>query len=104
MHVFTDSKVALRDAVTRPNKRLSSWELLDGAERNRALKAELDRQRAKAQKKEVHVCPPSIHWAHPRHRLGVDVTKLIGTGKAKICGVSCAQSPAWIFGKIVYIP
>jgi hypothetical protein len=53
MHVFTDSKVALRDAVTRPNKRLSSWELLDGAERNRALKAELDRQRAKAQKKEV---------------------------------------------------
>jgi hypothetical protein len=53
MHVFTDSKVALRDAVTRPNKRLSSWELLDGAERNRALKADLDRQRAKAQKKEV---------------------------------------------------
>jgi hypothetical protein len=27
MHVFTDSKVALRDAVTRPSKRLSSWEL-----------------------------------------------------------------------------
>jgi hypothetical protein len=25
MHVFTDSKVALRDAVTRPSKRLSSW-------------------------------------------------------------------------------
>ena len=25
----------------------------------------------------VDVCPPSIHWAHPRHRLGVDVTKLI---------------------------
>jgi hypothetical protein len=27
MHVFTDSKVALRDAVTRPSKRLSSWEV-----------------------------------------------------------------------------
>ena len=42
MHVFTDSKVALRDAVTRPSKRLSSWELLD--------LAELDRQRAKPKK------------------------------------------------------
>ena len=49
MHLFTDSKVALRDAVTRPSKRLSSWELVDGAEKDRALKAELDRQRAKAQ-------------------------------------------------------
>jgi conjugative relaxase-like TrwC/TraI family protein len=50
MHLFTDSKVALRDAVTRPSKRISSWELLDGAEKDRALKSELDRQRAKAQK------------------------------------------------------
>ena len=40
MHVFTDSKVALRDAVTRPSKRLSSWELVKGAEKDRALKAE----------------------------------------------------------------
>jgi len=39
MHVFTDSKVALREAITRPSKRLSSWELLS--------LAELDRQRAK---------------------------------------------------------
>jgi len=44
MHVFTDSKVALRDAVTRPSKRLSSWELLDLSEQDRALKAELARQ------------------------------------------------------------
>ena len=49
MHVFTDSKVALRDAVIRPSKRLSSWELLDLPEKDRALKAELDRQRAKQQ-------------------------------------------------------
>ena len=49
MHVFTDSKVALRDAVTRPSKRLSSWELLNFAEKDRALKAELDRQQAKEQ-------------------------------------------------------
>jgi ATP-dependent exoDNAse (exonuclease V) alpha subunit len=52
MHLFTDSKVALRDAVTRPSKRLSSRELFDGAEKDRALKAELDRQRAKAQKQQ----------------------------------------------------
>jgi hypothetical protein len=49
MHVFTDSKVALRDAVTRPSKQLSSWELLTLAKKDRALKAELDRQRAKEQ-------------------------------------------------------
>src|SRR6202035_4203236 len=47
MYVFTDNKVALRDAVTRPSKRLSSWELLNLAEKERALKAELDRQQAK---------------------------------------------------------
>ena len=29
MHVFTDSKVALRDVVTRPSKRLFSWELFE---------------------------------------------------------------------------
>ena len=34
MHVFTDSKVALREAVTRSSKRLSFWELLDGAEKD----------------------------------------------------------------------
>jgi len=49
MHVSTDSKVALRDAVTRPSKRLSSWELLNSAEKDRALKAELDRQWTKEQ-------------------------------------------------------
>ena len=49
MHVFTDSKVALRDAVTRPSKRLSSWELLNVAEKDRVLKAELDRQPAREQ-------------------------------------------------------
>jgi hypothetical protein len=49
MHVFTDSKVSLREAVTRPSKRLSSWELLNLAEKDIALKAELDRRRAKQQ-------------------------------------------------------
>src|SRR5262249_8727848 len=52
MYVFTDSKVALREAVTRPSKRLSSWELIDGAAKDRALKVELDRQQAKAQEEQ----------------------------------------------------
>jgi ATP-dependent exoDNAse (exonuclease V) alpha subunit len=52
MHIFTDSKVALRDAVTRPSKRLSYWELANGAEKDRALRAELDRQATKAGKKQ----------------------------------------------------
>jgi hypothetical protein len=55
MHIFTDSKVALRDAVTRPSKRLSSWELLDLAEQDRTLKAELPRQRAKPKKQQQEV-------------------------------------------------
>jgi hypothetical protein len=55
MHVFTDSKVALRDAVTRPSKRLSSWELVDEVNKDSALKAELDRQRAKAQKQQQEI-------------------------------------------------
>jgi hypothetical protein len=30
MHLFTDSKVALREAVTRKSARLSPWELIGG--------------------------------------------------------------------------
>ena len=30
MHLFTDSKVALREAVTRKSARLSPWELIAG--------------------------------------------------------------------------
>jgi hypothetical protein len=51
MLVFTDSKVALRDAVTRPSRRLSFWELGAAAEKERALQLELDRQRVMAQEK-----------------------------------------------------
>jgi hypothetical protein len=52
MQVFTDSKVALRDAVSRPSKRLSYWELFAEAGKDRTLKAELDRQRVKARKQQ----------------------------------------------------
>jgi hypothetical protein len=55
MYVFTDSKAALRDAVTRPSKRLSSWELLDLAEKDRALKAELARQRAEPKQQQQEI-------------------------------------------------
>ena len=55
MHVFTDSKVALRDAIARSSKRLSSWELLDLAKQNRTLRAELAREwpEPKKQQREI---------------------------------------------------
>jgi hypothetical protein len=56
MHVFTDSKVALRDAVTRPSKRLSSWELLDLAGQNRTLKAEMARKETEPKKTATRGC------------------------------------------------
>ena len=37
MYLFTDSKVALREAVCRPSERLSPWVLLEGNRRERAL-------------------------------------------------------------------
>jgi hypothetical protein len=37
MYLVTDYKVALREAVCRPSERLSSWELLEGNRRERAL-------------------------------------------------------------------
>ena len=55
MHVFTDSKVALRDAVTRPSKRLSSWELLDLCKQNRTLKAALARQETEPKNQQQEV-------------------------------------------------
>src|SRR3984893_18564100 len=55
MHVFTDSKVSLRDAVTRPSRRLSSWELFNLSEKDRALKVELNRQLAKARKEQQEI-------------------------------------------------
>jgi hypothetical protein len=36
---FTDSKLAPPDFVITPSKRLSFWELIDAAEKNRVLKA-----------------------------------------------------------------
>jgi hypothetical protein len=55
MHVFTDSKLALREAVTRPSKRLSSWELLNFAAQDRTLKAELARQRSEPKKQQQEI-------------------------------------------------
>jgi hypothetical protein len=48
--------VSYRDRPkTRPSKRLSSWELLNLAEKDKALQAELDRQRAKPKKQQQEV-------------------------------------------------
>jgi hypothetical protein len=55
MHVFTDSKVALQEAITRPSKRLSAWELFDLAEQDKTFKAELARQRANPKKQQQEI-------------------------------------------------
>jgi hypothetical protein len=55
IHLFTDSKVALREAVTKPSKRLSSWEIVNGGDKERALKVELNRQLAKARKEQQEI-------------------------------------------------
>jgi hypothetical protein len=47
MLIFTDSKVALREAVTRRSRRLSFWELVAKADKERASQSELERRRAK---------------------------------------------------------
>jgi hypothetical protein len=41
--------------VTRPGKRLSSWELLDLAKQNRTLKAELARQGPEQKKQQPEI-------------------------------------------------
>lgn len=48
MHLVTDSKAALREAVCRPSKRLSPWELIHEAKRDRALQAAMEMQRVDA--------------------------------------------------------
>jgi len=48
MHLVTDSKAALREAVCRPSKRLSPWELIDEAKRKRMLQASMEMRRAAA--------------------------------------------------------
>jgi hypothetical protein len=43
MYLFTDSKVASREAVCRPSERLSPWELLEGSARDKALVKQVQR-------------------------------------------------------------
>jgi ATP-dependent exoDNAse (exonuclease V) alpha subunit len=55
MYVFTDSKVALRDAVTRPSKRLSSLGAPRPGQSEQNLKIELALQGAEPKKQEPEV-------------------------------------------------
>jgi hypothetical protein len=41
MHLFTDSKVALREAVTRKSATLSPWELIAGGNGNHTQKEQI---------------------------------------------------------------
>jgi hypothetical protein len=48
MHLYTDSKVALKEAVMRPSERLSPLELLEGIKSERPFVAEIQYARAAA--------------------------------------------------------
>src|SRR5262245_42984568 len=48
MHLYTDSKVALREAVMRPSQRLSPLELLEGIKSERTFVAQIQYARAAA--------------------------------------------------------
>jgi hypothetical protein len=48
MHLYTDSKAALKEAVMRPSERLSPLELLEGIKSERASVAEMQYARAAA--------------------------------------------------------
>jgi hypothetical protein len=53
MHLFTDSKVALREAVTKPSSRLSPWELITESieqQKTKDLLAQIQQASRKAQR------------------------------------------------------
>ncbi len=54
MHLYTDSKVALKEAVMRPSERLSPLELLEGIKSERASVAEMQYARAAAKSNQPH--------------------------------------------------
>jgi hypothetical protein len=64
MHLYTDSKAALKEAVMRPSERLSPLELLEGIKSERAFVAEMQYARAAAKSNRPHrqnkflVCTP----------------------------------------------
>ena len=62
MHLFTDSKVALREAVTRKSARLSPWELIaggNGDHTQKELMAKLMRARNGYEKINAHTEGPT---------------------------------------------
>jgi hypothetical protein len=54
IHLYTDSKAALKEAVMRPSERLSPLELLDGTKSERAFVAEMQHARAAAKSNRPH--------------------------------------------------
>jgi hypothetical protein len=54
MHLYTDSKAALKEAVMRPSERLSPLELLEGIKAERASVTEMQYARAAAKSNPPH--------------------------------------------------
>ena len=54
MHLYTDSKAALKEAVIRPSERLSPFELLEGIKREVAFVADMQHARASSKSQNSH--------------------------------------------------
>ena len=54
MHLYTDSKAALKEAVMRPSERLSPFELLEGIKREVAFVAEMQHVRVSSKSQNSH--------------------------------------------------
>ena len=64
MHLYTDSKVALKEAVMRPSERLSPSELLEGIKSERAAVAEMHYARVAAKSNKPHRQNRSVVCTH----------------------------------------
>ena len=65
MHLFTDCKVALREAVTRKSARLSPWELIAGGKWDRTQKETIAKP-APAKEKPDHEAEKELQYGSVR--------------------------------------
>jgi conjugative relaxase-like TrwC/TraI family protein len=66
MHLFTDSKVALREAVARKSARLSPWELIASGKGDRTQKEMIANPASAAKEKSDHEAERDLQYANTR--------------------------------------
>jgi hypothetical protein len=88
MYLFTDSKVALREAVCRPSERLSPWELLESNRRDRALVKQARQEKKRSPIPTIDL--PAREVEYKALRVGLGVGNVTGSRQRKEW-----QSPAF---------